>query len=186
MFTSVSCGGCRLYCYYFFCFLAGWRMSSLKILNREGLYSLRMAKHCTLCLFCSPLPTIQMFGFPLTSKQLGKLYLRFYFLFSRDFLLSMKTALQIYRCNLLYLMNLYSIVTSSIFSNLLMHQSSIFLCRASRWSSMFFVLYVLLGVYFVTNLILAVVYDSFKGEVYISVFDYMIECDNSSIANSIF
>lgn len=36
--------------------------------------------------------------------------------------------------------------------------------KASRWYSMFFVLYILLGVYFVTNLILAVVYDSFKSE----------------------
>ncbi|KAL8506571.1 hypothetical protein ACS0TY_017457 [Phlomoides rotata] len=36
--------------------------------------------------------------------------------------------------------------------------------KASRWHSLFFVLYVLLGVYFVTNLVLAVVYDSFKGE----------------------
>ncbi|OMO99562.1 hypothetical protein CCACVL1_03733, partial [Corchorus capsularis] len=36
--------------------------------------------------------------------------------------------------------------------------------KASRWYVLFFVLYVLIGVYFVTNLILAVVYDSFKGE----------------------
>ncbi|WCJ30756.1 Two pore calcium channel protein 1 [Euphorbia peplus] len=36
--------------------------------------------------------------------------------------------------------------------------------KVSRWYSLFFVLYVLLGVYFVTNLILAVVYDSFKGQ----------------------
>ncbi|XVF01995.1 hypothetical protein REPUB_Repub04eG0138100 [Reevesia pubescens] len=36
--------------------------------------------------------------------------------------------------------------------------------KASRWYCLFFVLYVLIGVYFVTNLILAVVYDSFKGE----------------------
>ncbi|XP_015573991.1 two pore calcium channel protein 1 [Ricinus communis] len=36
--------------------------------------------------------------------------------------------------------------------------------KASRWYCLFFVLYVLLGVYFVTNLILAVVYDSFKGQ----------------------
>ncbi|KAK1405337.1 Two-pore calcium channel [Heracleum sosnowskyi] len=36
--------------------------------------------------------------------------------------------------------------------------------KASRWYSLFFILYVLLGVYFVTNLILAVVYDSFKGQ----------------------
>ncbi|XP_024022354.1 two pore calcium channel protein 1A [Morus notabilis] len=36
--------------------------------------------------------------------------------------------------------------------------------KVSRWYCLFFVLYVLLGVYFVTNLILAVVYDSFKGE----------------------
>nr|AMR58851.1 two-pore calcium channel [Primulina danxiaensis] len=36
--------------------------------------------------------------------------------------------------------------------------------KESRWSCLFFVLYVLLGVYFVTNLILAVVYDSFKSE----------------------
>lgn len=37
--------------------------------------------------------------------------------------------------------------------------------RASRWYCLFFVLFVLLGVYFVTNLVLAVVYDSFKSEV---------------------
>ncbi|KAK7845064.1 two pore calcium channel protein 1a, partial [Quercus suber] len=36
--------------------------------------------------------------------------------------------------------------------------------KASRWFCLFFVLYVLLGVYFVTNLILAVVYDSFKDQ----------------------
>ncbi|XAR55507.1 hypothetical protein NMG60_11035590 [Bertholletia excelsa] len=36
--------------------------------------------------------------------------------------------------------------------------------KASRWYCLFFILYVLLGVYFVTNLILAVVYDSFKSE----------------------
>ncbi|XP_062106013.1 two pore calcium channel protein 1 [Humulus lupulus] len=36
--------------------------------------------------------------------------------------------------------------------------------KASRWYSLYFVLYVLIGVYFVTNLILAVVYDSFKGQ----------------------
>ncbi|KAJ4749427.1 Two pore calcium channel protein 1 [Rhynchospora pubera] len=36
--------------------------------------------------------------------------------------------------------------------------------RNSRWSSIFFVLYVLLGVYFVTNLVLAVIYDSFKEQ----------------------
>ncbi|KAK9285308.1 hypothetical protein L1049_024499 [Liquidambar formosana] len=36
--------------------------------------------------------------------------------------------------------------------------------KASRWHCLFFVLYMLLGVYFVTNLILAVVYDSFKSQ----------------------
>ncbi|KAM7495113.1 hypothetical protein LguiB_029722 [Lonicera macranthoides] len=36
--------------------------------------------------------------------------------------------------------------------------------KVSRWYSLFFILYVLLGVYFVTNLILAVVYDSFKSQ----------------------
>ncbi|XP_078438900.1 two-pore channel 1 [Wolffia australiana] len=36
--------------------------------------------------------------------------------------------------------------------------------KSSRWSCLFFILYVLLGVYFVTNLILAVVYDSFKEQ----------------------
>ncbi|XP_051135328.1 two pore calcium channel protein 1A [Andrographis paniculata] len=36
--------------------------------------------------------------------------------------------------------------------------------KQSRWNVLFFVVFVLLGVYFVTNLILAVVYDSFKGE----------------------
>lgn len=38
--------------------------------------------------------------------------------------------------------------------------------RNSRWSCLFFVVYVLLGVYFLTNLILAVVYDSFKAQVF--------------------
>ncbi|KAF5950165.1 hypothetical protein HYC85_012158 [Camellia sinensis] len=37
--------------------------------------------------------------------------------------------------------------------------------KASRWDCLFFILYMLLGVYFVTNLILAVVYDSFKSEI---------------------
>ncbi|KAI8551665.1 hypothetical protein RHMOL_Rhmol06G0203600 [Rhododendron molle] len=36
--------------------------------------------------------------------------------------------------------------------------------KASRWFCLFFILYVLLGVYFVTNLFLAVVYDSFKSQ----------------------
>ncbi|ESR60549.1 hypothetical protein CICLE_v10014388mg [Citrus x clementina] len=36
--------------------------------------------------------------------------------------------------------------------------------KASRWYCLFFVLFVLIGVYFVTNLILAVVYDSFKSQ----------------------
>ncbi|KAF9610927.1 hypothetical protein IFM89_025737 [Coptis chinensis] len=36
--------------------------------------------------------------------------------------------------------------------------------KESRWNSLFFVIYVLLGVYFITNLILAVVYDSFKDQ----------------------
>ncbi|KAK4577566.1 hypothetical protein RGQ29_027904 [Quercus rubra] len=36
--------------------------------------------------------------------------------------------------------------------------------KASRWFCLFFVLYILLGVYFITSLILAVVYDSFKDQ----------------------
>ncbi|XP_040379663.1 two pore calcium channel protein 1 [Oryza brachyantha] len=36
--------------------------------------------------------------------------------------------------------------------------------KSSRWYSLFFVVYVLLGVYFLTNLILAVIYDSFKEQ----------------------
>ncbi|XP_057954459.1 two pore calcium channel protein 1A [Malania oleifera] len=36
--------------------------------------------------------------------------------------------------------------------------------KASRWYCLFFVLYVLLGVYFVTNLVLAAVYDGFKSQ----------------------
>ncbi|KAJ8626758.1 hypothetical protein MRB53_020065 [Persea americana] len=36
--------------------------------------------------------------------------------------------------------------------------------KTSRWSCLFFILYVLLGVYFLTNMILAVVYDSFKDQ----------------------
>ncbi|XP_048327479.1 two pore calcium channel protein 1 isoform X2 [Ziziphus jujuba] len=47
--------------------------------------------------------------------------------------------------------------------------------KSSRWFSIFFVLYVLLGVYFVTNLILAVVYDSFKVQLVkeVSEMDHM-------------
>ncbi|EMS56512.1 hypothetical protein TRIUR3_09576 [Triticum urartu] len=36
--------------------------------------------------------------------------------------------------------------------------------KISRWYSLFFIVYVLLGVYFLTNLILAVIYDSFKEQ----------------------
>ncbi|XP_028761689.1 two pore calcium channel protein 1B [Neltuma alba] len=43
--------------------------------------------------------------------------------------------------------------------------------KASRWYCLFFVLFVLLGVYFVTNLVLAVVYDSFKSELAKQVFE---------------
>lgn len=43
------------------------------------------------------------------------------------------------------------------------------LLRSSRWSCLYFILFVLVGVYFVTNLILAVVYDSFKSEVNFSL-----------------
>jgi hypothetical protein len=39
------------------------------------------------------------------------------------------------------------------------------LIRSSRWNALFIVIYVLLGVYFLTNLILAVIYDSFKEQV---------------------
>jgi hypothetical protein len=39
--------------------------------------------------------------------------------------------------------------------------------RLSRWYSIFFIVYVLLGVYFLTNLILAVIYDSFKEQVHL-------------------
>ncbi|PIA55384.1 hypothetical protein AQUCO_00800267v1 [Aquilegia coerulea] len=47
--------------------------------------------------------------------------------------------------------------------------------KDSRWYSLFFILYVLLGVYFLTNLILAVVYDSFKEQLVKQVagMDYM-------------
>ncbi|KAL2331703.1 hypothetical protein Fmac_019284 [Flemingia macrophylla] len=43
--------------------------------------------------------------------------------------------------------------------------------KSSRWYCLFFVLFVLVGVYFVTNLILAVVYDSFKNELVKQVFE---------------
>ncbi|KAL3701106.1 hypothetical protein R1sor_019128 [Riccia sorocarpa] len=36
--------------------------------------------------------------------------------------------------------------------------------KQARISSLFFIVYILIGVYFVTNLVLAVVYDSFKGQ----------------------
>ncbi|XP_050380607.1 two pore calcium channel protein 1B [Argentina anserina] len=68
--------------------------------------------------------------------------------------------------------------------------------KASRWYCLFFVLYVLLGVYFVTNLILAVVYDSFKLQLVKQVSDadqtrktilekafHLIEKDNSGYIN---
>ena len=48
----------------------------------------------------------------------------------------------------------------------LMYHQFILSWRASRWFCLFFVLYILLGVYFVTSLILAVVYDSFKDQVW--------------------
>ncbi|XP_020702089.1 two pore calcium channel protein 1 isoform X1 [Dendrobium catenatum] len=50
--------------------------------------------------------------------------------------------------------------------------------KKSRWSCIFFILYVLLGVYFITNLILAVVYDSFKAQLVKQV----IEMDNMRIS----
>jgi two pore calcium channel protein len=37
--------------------------------------------------------------------------------------------------------------------------------QVSRYTCVFFILYILFGVYFITNLVLAVVYDSFKGQV---------------------
>eukprot|EP00262_Sarcandra_glabra_P018178 TRINITY_DN6452_c0_g1_i1.p1 TRINITY_DN6452_c0_g1~~TRINITY_DN6452_c0_g1_i1.p1 ORF type:complete len:795 (-),score=91.24 TRINITY_DN6452_c0_g1_i1:415-2649(-) len=43
--------------------------------------------------------------------------------------------------------------------------------KMARWSCLFFILYVLLGVYFLTNLILAVVYDSFKDQLAKQVFE---------------
>ncbi|KAG4981251.1 hypothetical protein JHK85_035209 [Glycine max] len=43
--------------------------------------------------------------------------------------------------------------------------------KSSRWYCLFFILFVLVGVYFVTNLILAVVYDSFKSELVKQVFE---------------
>ena len=43
------------------------------------------------------------------------------------------------------------------------------LSSSSRWSSLLFVLFVLLGVYFLTNLVLAVVYESFECGVHISL-----------------
>ena len=48
----------------------------------------------------------------------------------------------------------------------LMYHQFILSWRASRWFCLFFVLYILLGVYFITSLILAVVYDSFKDQVW--------------------
>ncbi|RYR43371.1 hypothetical protein Ahy_A08g039791 isoform H [Arachis hypogaea] len=43
--------------------------------------------------------------------------------------------------------------------------------KASRWYCLYFIIFVLLGVYFVTNLVLAVVYDSFKSELVKQVFE---------------
>ncbi|XP_061352144.1 two pore calcium channel protein 1 isoform X2 [Gastrolobium bilobum] len=43
--------------------------------------------------------------------------------------------------------------------------------KASRWYCIFFILFVLVGVYFVTNLVLAVVYESFKSQLVKQVFE---------------
>ncbi|PKA53331.1 Two pore calcium channel protein 1B [Apostasia shenzhenica] len=43
--------------------------------------------------------------------------------------------------------------------------------KKSRWSCIFFIIYVLFGVFFITNLILAVVYDGFKAQLAKQVID---------------
>ncbi|KAB5530092.1 hypothetical protein DKX38_020173 [Salix brachista] len=43
--------------------------------------------------------------------------------------------------------------------------------KVSRWHCLFFILYVLIGMYFVTNLVLAVIYDSFKDQLVKQVFE---------------
>lgn len=115
-------------------------MSSLKTPNRE-LQSLCLTLlHCIRCLFYLPHPTIQMFGFLPTSELLNiRLYDSFFY----------ET---IAKCPQVYGISITCLPLLS---------------RSSRSSSLFFILYVLMGVYFVTNLILAVVYDSFKCEVHI-------------------
>lgn len=47
--------------------------------------------------------------------------------------------------------------------------------KESRFSAIFFVIYILFGVYFITNLVLAVVYDSFKGQ----LANLMVEAENA-------
>jgi two pore calcium channel protein len=47
--------------------------------------------------------------------------------------------------------------------------------KESRYSAIFFVLYILFGVYFITNLVLAVVYDSFKGQ----LANLVVEAENA-------
>ncbi|KAG8055862.1 hypothetical protein GUJ93_ZPchr0001g30116, partial [Zizania palustris] len=56
--------------------------------------------------------------------------------------------------------------------------------KSSRWSSLFFVAYILLGVYFVTNLILAVIYDSFKEQLAKQIFQ--ADCARKSILGKAF
>lgn len=56
--------------------------------------------------------------------------------------------------------------------------------KSSRWSSLFFIVYVLLGVYFLTNLILAVIYDSFKEQLAKQV--SQADCTRKSILEKAF
>ncbi|GMH12091.1 hypothetical protein Nepgr_013932 [Nepenthes gracilis] len=56
--------------------------------------------------------------------------------------------------------------------------------KTSRWYCLFFVFYVLLGVYFVTNLILAVVYDGFKSQLAKQVAE--MDCMKRSILSKAF
>ena len=65
---------CRLCGFYFFCFPVGQLMSFLKTPNKELKSFFLTLLHCIKCLFYSPLPTIQTFGFLPTSELLNMVY----------------------------------------------------------------------------------------------------------------
>lgn len=134
---------CRLWAFCFLFLQVGSLLWSLKIQYRGKQYSLPILLHYIRCFFYLPQLIIQMFGFLRTSKSLKLL------MFESAWL------------DVFFPFNLRYLQLSMLVI--------FWLLRSSRWSCLYFIFFVLVGVYFVTNLILAVVYDSFKSEVNFSL-----------------